>query len=129
MTMPRGLLPVGISSTRVASLGSNCTAGAPVDGSTATLTTMLLAVLTTYPSLLSCLKAIAQGWVMKRRSVEVCCATARCMLIVRPASTACDRSITWSKLCVLTLNRTGPLGEAHELGTYANCHLMAILFS
>src|SRR5439155_17095260 len=47
MTMPRGLLPVGIWSTLVASVGSDSTAGAPVDGFVAILTTMLLAALMT----------------------------------------------------------------------------------
>src|SRR5206468_6078725 len=47
MTMPRGLLPVGIWSTLVASAGSDSTAGAPVDGFAAILTTMLLAALMT----------------------------------------------------------------------------------
>src|SRR6266566_5170630 len=47
MTMPRGLLPVGIWSTLVASAGSDSTAGAPVDGFAAILTTKLLAALMT----------------------------------------------------------------------------------
>ena len=46
-TIPRGLLPVAICRTRVGSSGSLSTAAAPVSGSTATLTTMLLAALTT----------------------------------------------------------------------------------
>ena len=54
---------------------------------------------------------------MKRRAVFVWLATAWCMLIVRFASAPAARSITLSRLWVLTLKRTGPLGEAPVFGT------------
>ena len=115
--MPRGFLPVGISSTRVVSVGSLCTVGAPVLGSTFSLTRMLLAALTTYASSALCLRAMAQGWVMNRLAALVCAFTAACMLIVLPASLRVVVSITLSRLCVLTLKRTGPLGDAPVFGT------------
>src|SRR5260370_24954815 len=113
--MPRGFLPVGISRTRVASAGSLCTDGAPV-ASSVTLTSMLLAALITYPSSVLCLKAIAQGWVTKSLVALVCAFTAAWMLMVLPASRRVLRSITLSRLGVLTLKRTGPFGEAPVLG-------------
>src|ERR1051326_2620459 len=116
MAMPRGFLPTGISSTRVVSDGSFCTVGLPVLGSMVTFTTMLLAALTTYPWSALFLNAMAQGWVMNKRLVLVCAATAECMLMVWLASLFALLSMTLRRLCVLTLKRTGPLGEAPVLG-------------
>src|SRR6185369_1522817 len=127
--MPRGFLPVGISSTRVVSVGSLCTDGAPVLGSTFSLTMMLLAALITYASSALCFRAMAQGWVMKRLAGLVCTFTAACMLMVLPASLRVVVSTTLRRLCVLTLKRTGPFGEAPVFGMYANLPRIPMLLS
>src|SRR6185503_369503 len=90
---------------------------------------MLLAALTTYPWLAAFLNAMAHGCVMKSFGVPVCWATARCMLMVLPASVFVDRLRTDSRLWVLTLKRTGPFGEAPVLGKYAKPPRIATLLS
>src|SRR5262249_3391954 len=50
------------------------------------------------------------------------------MLIV-PASELVVRLIAERRLCVLTSNRTGPLGEAPTLGIYAKFPFIPILFN
>src|SRR5215212_4278894 len=66
---------------------------------------------------------------MKRLGVAVCASTAECMLIVRPASRRVVVSITLNRLCVLTLKRNGPFGDAPVLGTNANRPRIPILLS
>src|SRR5579871_1112349 len=128
MTIPRGFLPTGISSTRVVSDGSLCTVAFPL-ASTASFTTMLLAALTTYAVSALFLKAMAQGWVMNSLEGLVCALTADCMLMVWPASLLVVTLITLNRLWTFTLKRTGPLGEAPVLGRYAKLPCVARLFN
>src|SRR5205823_14689437 len=51
------------------------------------------------------------------------------MLIVLPASDLLPVSMTLSRLCVFTLNRVGPFGEAPVFGTKAKRPRMAMLFN
>ena len=75
------------------------------------------------------MNAIAQGWVTNSLAGLACWATAKCRLIVCPASVWVLRLITDSRLCVLTLKRTGPLGDAPVLGRKAKLPLIATLAS
>src|SRR5579872_1422407 len=72
---------------------------------------------------------MAQGCVTNSLVAFVCAPTADCILMVWPASWLVARLITLTRLCVFTLNRTGPLGEAAVLGTYAKLPCVAMPFN
>src|SRR6185436_11229993 len=66
---------------------------------------------------------------MKRLAALVWASTAAWRLMVLPASRRAATSTTLSRLWVLTLKRTGPLGEAPVLGMKAYLPRIAMLLS